>query len=189
MKFVIGYQGREGSNSHRAALLMVGRTLEQAVQLRPMGQAKHVLTALAEKQLDYAVFAFATDARGAVEETKQACKDISLTAIDHCHLDIAHHLYVAQNFDYNHSVSIIASHSEALFECRNNLARQFPHAAQQSMPDTATAALALSGGELPLDAAVLCSAQAAEYYGLKLLCENIQDLAFNGTDFLLVRLA
>ncbi len=80
-------------------------------------------------------------------------------------------------------ITAIASHDQALKQCRMYLKRMWENVDLQPYPDTALAAKDLSEGTLPSSTAVVASMRAAEMYGLDVLDEKIQDLKFNYTVF------
>ena len=77
----------------------------------------------------------------------------------------------------------IASHDQALKQCRFYLKRLWPKAKIEEYPDTAKAAQDLAEGRLPASVAVIASLAAAKRYKLDVLEESIQDLKFNYTSF------
>ncbi len=78
------------------------------------------------------------------------------------------------------------SHPQALRQCRDYLAKHYPGIPLVEEEDTAVAARKLAAGELPRDAMVIASEVCVERYQLKLIDKNIQDLAYNVTDFITV---
>lgn len=80
----------------------------------------------------------------------------------------------------------IASHDQAIKQCRMYLKRTFPLADLKEYPDTAQAANDLSEGILPQTIAIIAPLACASLYGLEVLEENINDLKFNLTMFLVV---
>lgn len=85
-------------------------------------------------------------------------------------------------------IKFITSHIQALRQTENNRKLSFPNWSEQETNDTASAARNLSQGVLPDDYAVICRKNAGEKYGLKLVCENIEDDENNRTEFRVYKL-
>jgi prephenate dehydratase len=84
-------------------------------------------------------------------------------------------------------VSRIISHEQALKQCKKTLNRVCPGAILEPFKDTALAAKKLAEGEFDDTTAVLAPETAAEYYGLEILHNGVQDLGKdNITDFLVL---
>jgi prephenate dehydratase len=187
-KIIIGYQGTEGSNNNAAALAFVERMNWTDVELRPMVSGKNVMNALQDKTIDYGVFAYSTDARGLVAENVEATKDIQLQFVDLFNIDLHHHLWKKNSEISNDSITAIASHPEALYECKDTVKKLYPNADNIPVANTAVAASELAAGKLPETTAVLCSEKAAKISNLALVKDCVEDLEHNGTKFALVKL-
>ena len=83
-------------------------------------------------------------------------------------------------------ITTITSHDQAIKQCRMYLKRMFPTADIAEYPDTAQAAKDLGEGVLSKNTAIIAPKACAELYGLEVLEENINDLKFNVTNFLVV---
>ncbi|WP_425754945.1 prephenate dehydratase domain-containing protein [Ihubacter sp. rT4E-8] len=185
---VIGYQGIENSNNHRAARMLAVELNFDTLTLRPLLSSVNVVKALQNKEIDYGVMAFSTDVAGEVMETKNATKDVGLDILDSVSFDIHHCLFVKDADVKEEEIKIIASHPEALRECEKNVRMLFPGAEHMQVQDTAFAARSLSMGELSRDTAVLCSMNAGLENNLILLKADVEDLEHNGTTFSLVKI-
>ena len=97
-------------------------------------------------------------------------------------IDIKMNLLARSGIKAN-EITKIVSHSQALKQCRMYLKRKWGDTDLEEYSDTASAAKALSDGELPKTAAVIAPRVCAELYGLELFEESIQDLKFNFTTF------
>lgn len=83
-------------------------------------------------------------------------------------------------------ITTITSHDQAIKQCRMYLKRTFPHADVKEYPDTAQAAKDLGEGVLPKTTAIIAPLSCAKLYGLDVLEENINDLKFNVTNFMVL---
>jgi len=80
-------------------------------------------------------------------------------------------------------IRTILSHQQSLAQCRGYLAQAYPGCETQAVASNALAAR--RAAEDPSCAAI-ASARAASAYGLKVIAENIQDVADNTTRFLII---
>jgi chorismate mutase/prephenate dehydratase len=80
-------------------------------------------------------------------------------------------------------VQRILSHQQSLGQCRNFLAVNYPRCELEAVASNALAAQHAAADE---SVAAICSAAAAEAYGLRIIAENIQDVAHNVTRFLVL---
>jgi prephenate dehydratase len=83
-------------------------------------------------------------------------------------------------------ITAITSHDQAIKQCRMYVKRMFPHADVKEYPDTAQAAKDLGEGVLPPTTAIIAPLSCARLYNLEVLEENINDLKFNVTNFMVV---
>ena len=88
---------------------------------------------------------------------------------------------------FKENIKTIASHDQAIKQCKMYLKRIWPKATLEETSDTAKAAEDLSKGKLPKTTAVIASENCAKLYELKILEKGIQDLKFNFTSFLAVK--
>ena len=81
-------------------------------------------------------------------------------------------------------ITHVASHPQALAQCRHYLKRHWEAAELEEYADTALAAQDLAAGKLGKTTAVIASRAAAKLLNLEILEPSIQDLKFNITAFL-----
>lgn len=187
-RVIIGYQGIENSNNHRAAKMIASELGFDSLELRPMVSSDNVVKALQCGEIEYGVMAFKTDVAGDVSETKIATEGLCYHVLHSVSFDIHHCLFKKNEHVEKADIKVIASHPEALRECRNTVSQLFPDAKMMEVEDTAYAAKALKEGVLPADTAVLCNMKAGLGNDLVLLKENLEDLEHNGTTFYLIQL-
>lgn len=182
----IGYQGRPGSNNHAAARHFASKYGWTEAQLVPLVTGANLMAALNRGEVRFGVYAHSTAAGGIVAENEAAFGD-RVRLLDQYDVDV-HHALFAKAVIPPEEVTAVASHPEALRECRETLARLCPTAQELPMDNTATAAHALAEGGLPEEAAVLCARELGESLNLTLLQERVEDLPHNSTTFVLVEL-
>lgn len=183
-KIRIGYQGVPGSNSEAASAgFAVAQGLTR-VEYVPLVTSRGVVDALRGDEIDYGVMASRNHIAGFVRETEEALTGLNYHLAAALCLPIHHCLFVKDA-----SVrcpTIIASHPQALAQCRETLARDFADAEQMEIEDTAIGARYLSEGSLPETTGVLCRRNAGEAFGLHLLREDLEDDPTNATDFIVI---
>ena len=182
----IGYQGIEGSNSEAAAKNMAEKLGWTETQFVPLTTSRGVMDALCAGQTDYGVLAIHNSVAGPVEETNSALEGVAykVLADDSFH---NHHCLFVRDPSVT-TIDTVASHIQALSQCRSHLAEQFPDARWYELEDTAIGARYLYDGTLPASAGVLCRRNAGEAFGLHLLRENLEDNCNNITSFILIEL-
>ena len=180
----IGYQGIEGSNSRASAQNMAERLGWTDVEYVPLVHSKGVVDALLAGTVDYGVMATLNHVAGVVLETEAALRGINYKMLALDCIPIHHCLFVKDSSVTE--IRAVASHIQALKQCRKTLERDFPGVVWQEEEDTAIAARHLAEGTLPADTGVLCRRDAGEAFGLHLLRENLEDDAENATEFELI---
>jgi len=186
MEPIVGYQGTEGSNNHAAARHFAKKYGWREDQLRPLVTGKNLFSALQSGEVDFGVYAHSTAAGGEVAENREVFGD-TVQILDRYTVDVHHHLFAKTALPLA-VVTAVASHPEALRECRNTLKQICSNAAEIPVSNTGVAARALAEGELPDTAAVLCSMELGQTLGLTLLREQAEDLTHNSTTFVLAKL-
>lgn len=183
----IGYQGIEGSNSEASAKTMAARLGWAEVEYVPLVHSQGVVDALKSGAVDCGVMATLNHVAGVVLETETALRGLSYRMLALDCIPIHHCLFVKDPSVTE--IRTIASHIQALKQCRATLARDYPEVAWREEEDTAIAARHLAEGLLPPDTGVLCRRDAGEAFGLHLVRENLEDDAENATEFELIRLS
>ena len=181
----IAYQGIPGSNSDAASRLFAKNQGFISPEYLPAIHSQGVTEMLACGAADYGVMATQNLIAGPVLETKEALAAFSYRTVDAQWLPVHHCLFV-KDPDVR-EIRCIASHIQALGQCRNHLKKLYPDIPQQEVEDTAIAARYLADGRLPADTAVLCRKNAGEAFGLHLVAENLEDDPRNMTEFILIK--
>lgn len=180
----IAYQGVPGSNSEAAAAMFAENQGFAAPEYIPAVHSRGVVELLAGGGADYGVMATRNLIAGEVIETAEALDGFSHRVLDAQWLPIHHCLFVKRE---GVRIARIASHIQALGQCRGNLQKRWPGVPLKEAEDTAIAARYLADGGLPEDTAVLCRRNAGEMFGLHLAAENLEDDPRNMTEFVLIQ--
>jgi chorismate mutase/prephenate dehydratase len=173
---IVSYLGPEGSFNHLAALqhfsdlaeFIGAQTIDDAFLLVESGRA------------DFGVVPIENSTEGVVRPTLDRLAESALKICAELHLDVVHNLMSRGNLE---SVKRIYSVPQALSQCRTWLRQNLPNAEVIEVTSTAKAAQIAAEQE---GSAAIGSQAAAELYGLKILCEAVQDIPVNRTRFLVV---
>jgi chorismate mutase / prephenate dehydratase len=176
MQLRIGYLGPGGSFSHTAVMLKFG----QSVEYEPLADIRSIFDEVSKGHCDLGLVPIENTTGGGVIETLDALieSDVKICAEV---LMVVHHSLLA-NCLLN-QIEKIYSKPEVFAQCRNWLNATFKEAQIISVASSAKAAQ--MAAEEPKTAAI-SSVIAAEMYGLKVVCENIEDNANNITRFLVI---
>jgi len=172
----IGYLGPEGSFSHSAAMLKFG----QSVEYEPLTDIRSIFTEVSKGHCDLGLVPIENTAGGGVIETLDAFIDSDVKVCAEVLMAVHHNLMANCPLE---SIEKIYSKPEVFAQCRNWLGATFKEAKTIPVASTAKAAQIASA---EAGAAAIGSAIAAELYGLKIICENIEDIANNITRFFAV---
>ncbi len=172
----IGYLGPEGSFSHTAAMLKFG----QSVEYEPLADIRSIFDEVSKGHCDLGLAPVENTLGGGVIETLDALLDSDVKVCAEVLMAIHHNLLGNCVLE---EVEKVYSKPEVFAQCRNWLSATFKEA--KTIPVASTAKAAQIAAEEPRSAAI-GSSIAAELYGLRLICENIEDNASNVTRFLVI---
>ena len=178
--------GAKGSFSEQAGELYTKKQGVETAEIIPLISAENVLMALNKGEIDRAIFPIENSNGGIVIEAVYAMAKYNFEIEQMFELDVHHMLLVRSGVTASH-INTIASHDQALKQCRMYLKRTWPECEIVPYADTAKAAEDLASGILPDTTAVIAPKRAAELYGLQVLEESIQDLKFNYTVFVVAK--
>ena len=174
----IAYLGPTGTYSEEAALFF---SQKGDSQLLPHTGIEGVIRSVAEGEADYGVVPLENSIEGSVNITlDKLAHDVDLFIIREIVLPIRHSLFVK---DIGLPIVTIASHPQALAQCRCYLAAHYPAAVLRAVESTAAAAQMAANG---LVSAAIASSRAGQLCGLTLLHEEIQDSHTNQTRFVVL---
>lgn len=179
----IGVMGGLGSFSEEAAVYYCQKNAIEKFELKYLITAENVLKSLADGEIDLGIFPIENSNGGIVYESVYAMAKYNFQIEKMFEIDIKHCLLVKSGTKTS-DIKMIASHQQALKQCRMYLKRIWADVDLQEYRDTAEAAKDLSDGILSADVAVIAPRVCAKIYGLEILEEGIQDLKFNFTTFI-----
>lgn len=174
----VAFQGIPGANSELAVYQHFGDAVEPCAY----AQLSDIFEALHAGEVDHALVPVENALAGAVNGAYELLMDydfvIQAEVIFHVHFAL-----MALPGTTLKDLRQVQSHPQALAQCARYLKRN--HLTPIVWYDTAGAAKDLADQKLPQTGA-LAPAKAAELYGLEILAEEIEDVPFNYTRFLLL---
>ena len=159
--------GPKGTYSHQAAT-----TVGDDVEFRE--SFTEIVVAVADGQFDRGVIPVENSIEGSVTESLDALAEFDVSVVQEIVTPIRHAL-LAQSADFD----IIASHSQALAQCREYLEREYPDRTLEAVASTARGVERAQ--EDPTVAGIGHPVNAGE--NLTVLAEDIQDRTSNATRF------
>ncbi len=181
----IGISGAEGSFSEEAANCYCQKNNIAEHKLAYLVSVENVLSALNKKEINFGIFPIENSNGGIVIESVYAMSRHTFKIKELFEIPVIHCLLVKPG-TRKEAIKNIASHDQALKQCKMYLKRIWAEAHLQETEDTAKAAKDLSRGKLSQNTAVLAPENCAKLYGLEILERSVQDLKFNFTSFLAV---
>lgn len=172
----IGYLGPGGSFSHTAAMLKFG----QSVEYEPLTDIAGIFDEVSKAHCDLGLVPVENSMGGGVIETLDALIESDVKVCAEVLMAIHHNLLSNCKLG---EIEKIYSKPEVFAQCRKWLSSTFKEA--QTIP-VASTARAAQMASTESKAAAIGSIVAAELYGLKIICENIEDIANNVTRFLII---
>jgi prephenate dehydratase len=175
----IAIQGERGSNSHMAALEMLGE-----IEVVPCGVSAEVIDAVLLGRVDAAVLPIENSLHGSVAEHYDLLLEHAVRIDGESLLRIRHNLIAAPGVRLE-EIRNVLSHPVALSQCRKFLAG-FTQAKSVPFYDTAGSVKHVMAEGLR-DTAGVAPELAAREYGAEVLVANVEDHAQNYTRFHLLR--
>lgn len=175
----IVYQGTEGSYSQEAMFRYFGKDINSfSVQ-----KFRDAMEAIEEGSADFAVLPIENSSAGAVDEVFDLLVEFENYIVDELVLPVQHMLVSVPGATKD-GIKKVYSHPQALMQSVRYL-DEHRDWEQRSVANTAVAAKMILE-ENDVTKAAICSAHAAEIYGLEILEQEINDNASNSTRFIIV---
>ena len=190
---IIGFQGAINSYNDFATDKFIAKLHVENADFRdgkikklPLLTSENVAKSLACKDIDLGVIAIKNNIAGLVKESKKILNSNLFETVDTIKMKIKHCLF-AYNENCAKNLQIIASHPQAITQCKNYLKLHFPNCKLQEYTDTAKASKDLKNKILNKYTAVICSEKAGKESGLFLISKNIANKT-SITTFSLIKL-
>jgi len=172
----IGYLGPAGSFSHTAAMLKFG----QSVEYESLADIRSIFDEVSRGHCDLGLVPIENTTGGGVIETLDALIESDVKVCNEVLMAIHHNLLANCSLD---KVKRVYSKPEVFAQCRSWLSATCKEVEKVPVASTAKAAQIAAAEE---GTAAIGSAVAAELYDLRIVCENIEDIANNVTRFLII---
>ncbi len=172
----IGYLGPKGSFSHTATMLKFG----QSVEHEALADIASIFDEVSKGHCDLGLAPVENTMGGGIIETLDALIESDVRVCAEVLMAIHHNLLANCPLE---DIDKIYSKPEVFAQCRKWLSATFKEA--KTVPVASTARAAQMAAEEPNTAAI-GSHIAAELYGLRVICENIEDIANNVTRFIVI---
>ena len=173
------YQGVPGAYSEQACLNFFG----EGVNTAGLEQFEDCFLALREGRADYAVLPIENSSTGAIRQIYDLLTQYECYMVGETTVRVEHCLLAPKGATLD-TVTHVYSHEQGLFQCERYL-NAHPGWKQVSQADTAgSAQMVAASGDITK--AAICSARAAELYGLEILARAINHNTQNTTRFVVV---
>ncbi len=172
----IAFLGPKGSFTHTAAMLKFG----QSVEYEAVTDIRTVFDEVSKGHSDLGVIPIENSAGGGVIESLDAFIDTDVLTCAEVYMAIHHNLLANCALD---EIQKVYSRPEVFAQCRNWLSATLKEIG--TIPVASSARAAQMAAQEP-NAAAIGSKVAAELYGVKIVYENIEDVASNVTRFLIL---
>ena len=176
-KAIVSYLGPEATFSHLAAVKYFG----QSADYRAMESIAEVFEEVEKERVQYGIVPVENSIEGAVTYSLDAFRKYKVQICGEIELAISHNL-VCRSGNIE-DIKTVASHAQALAQCRNWLRKNMPGVA--TLPVFSTAAAAQMAAEDPSIGAIAGSL-AVTTHQLQIVVKGIEDYQGNTTRFLVL---
>ena len=173
------YQGVPGAYSEQACINFFGSD----VNTTGLEQFEDCFRAVKEGRADYAVVPIENSSTGAIRQIYDLLTGYECALVGETTVQVEHCLMAPKGATLE-SITHVYSHEQGLFQCEQYL-NAYPNWSRVPQADTAgSAQMVAESGDITK--AAICSARAAELYGLEILAHAINHNTHNTTRFVVV---
>ncbi len=172
----IAYLGPEGSNSHLAATGKFGASVEY----ESVGDIRGVFEEVGREHADFGVVPIENSTGGGITDTINAFVESRVRINAEINRAVHHNLLAKCGLE---EIERVYSKPEVFSQCQQWLSGT--GLAAKCIPVASTSRAAEMAGEEP-HAAAIGSTLAAELYGLRIICDNVEDSPNNITRFVVI---
>jgi len=173
----VAFLGPEGTASHLAA----GEAFGSQADYLPVATLADVITAVERGEVDHALLPIENTSEGVVTQALDMLLECGVAISGERWLRVSYHL-ISQS-GRREDLRRVASHPQALAQCRGWLDRNLP--AAQRVESSSTAVAAALAAERP-DVGALVNPTLAEESGLRVVAAAVEDRRDNTTRFLVL---
>ena len=175
----IVYQGEPGAYSEAAAVDFFG----ESEKIAGLGTFEDTFRALKDGTADYAVLPIENSSTGVIRQVYDLLAQYECYMIGETTVKVDHSFMVLPGAKLE-DIDAVYSHEQGLFQCEAFL-NEHPEWKRVPQEDTAGSARLVAEMKNPRKAAI-CSARAAEIYGLDVLIESVNSQSGNTTRFVVI---
>ncbi|MGD9497001.1 MAG: prephenate dehydratase [Armatimonadota bacterium] len=172
----VAFLGPQYTFSHLAARRRFG----ERAMFEPAGSIADVFDAVARGSADFGVVPIENSSEGVVGLTLDCLLETPLRICSEVYVQVHHYLASAGEAA---DIERVLSHPQVLAQCRRWLRENLPGVEQVATSSSSAAAETAAGEK---GTAAICTREAAEAFGLRVLAERIEDLPDNRTRFFVV---
>ncbi len=173
----VAYLGPAGTNAHEAARQQFG----SAAELVPLESISAIFAAVERSDVELGVVPIENTTEGPITQSYDCLAESTVTLCAEVVSRISHQLL--SRAGRREEIRRVASHPQALAQCREWIASHMPGI--EIVASASTAAAAKLASEEP-GVAAIASATAGDVYGLRTLAAGIEDRRDNTTRFLVI---
>ncbi len=173
------YQGVEGAYGHQAVCQFFG----YGTDMYHVSTFEDVMCEVSEGRADFGVLPVENSSTGIIEDVYDLMNVYDNYIAAECVVKVTHALLGLHNSDIN-QIKTVYSHPQGLLQCGSFLATR-PEWEQVGLKNTAVSAKKVYTDQDVTQAAI-ASPEAAKYYDLKVLKDNISDNGNNSTRFIII---
>ncbi|MGQ9638937.1 MAG: prephenate dehydratase [Candidatus Bathyarchaeia archaeon] len=174
----VAYLGPRGTFTEQAAISYFDRNVE----LIPCRDIPEVFATVSSSSSEFGVVPVENSIEGSVNIALDLLLESELKVSGEVELRVVHNLIARGHIELSR-IRAVASHPQALAQCRNFLRENLPNAELIEVGSTAAAVKAIGAAG---DIAAIGTELAANFYGMKVIARNIEDTPNNFTRFLIL---
>ena len=176
---LVVYQGEPGAFSEMAAMKFFGAD----VRTKGLYGFEDTFRAIREGEADYAILPIENSSTGAIRQVYDLLVKYDCFMVGETSVKVSQNLMALPGVTME-DIQTVYSHEQGLFQCDQFL-NQHKNWKQVAQADTAGSAKLIAETQ-NRHAAAICSARAAEIYGLKILAPDINYNSVNTTRFVVI---
>lgn len=173
----VGYLGPEGSFSNQAAFHKFGSSSE----LVSLGSFEEIFEEVYKKRVEFGIIPIENSVEGSIGSVLDILLAWDLKITSEYFEKVSH--FLLSKTGKKSTIKIVASHPQALGQCRKWLNKNLKNV---DLLETASTASAAKAASKDTKTAAIASLYAASIYNLKIIQSNIEDSAQNTTRFLII---
>lgn len=191
-RVTVGVHGIAGCFTHESILRLCEELKIDAsrLDLKYLVEARRVIEAVVNGEIDRGVFAMANSGSGAYVSSMFAMSDYLFDVLAVYGMEVLQCLIANKSIKDISQISEVFGHPQAVSQCKRTFAEKYPQIkliAGQDSDDTALCVQRIANNEWPVNRATLASQVAAKIYGVNILEYGMHHDPFNTTTFMVIK--